>query len=42
MTQEKGVIVTNDRKNLLSANLGLTVRKRGLTMREMALLMRIQ
>ena len=42
MTQEKGVIVTNDRQNLVSANFGLTVRERGLTMREMALTMRVQ
>ena len=41
MTQEKGIIVTNDRKNLVSANLGLTVRERGLTMCEMALTMRV-
>ena len=40
MTQEKGVIVTNDRQILLSANLGLTVRKRGLTICEIALTMR--
>ena len=40
MTQEKGVIVTNDRKNLVSANFGLTVCKRGLTIHEIALTMR--
>ena len=39
MTQEKGVIVTNDRQNLVSANLGITVHKWGLTMRKMALTM---
>ena len=40
MTQEKGVIVTNDRRNLVSANFGLTVRERGLTIREIALTIR--
>ena len=39
MTQEKGVIVTNDWQNLVSAKLGLTVHKRGLTMRKMTLTM---
>ena len=32
----------NDQHNFVSANFGLTVRKRGLTMREVALTMRIQ
>ena len=40
MTQEKGVIVTNDLQNLVSSNFGLTVRERGLTMRAMTLTMR--
>lgn len=42
MTKEKGVIVTNDRQNLVSANLGLTVCEGGLTMRKMALTMRVR
>ena len=40
MTQEKDVIVTNDWWNLVSANFGLTVRERVLTIREIALTMR--
>ena len=40
MTQEKSVIVTNDRWNLVSSDFGLTVREQGLTIREIALSMR--
>ncbi len=40
MTQEKSAIVTNEWWNLVSANFGLTVRKRGLTIHKIALTMR--
>ena len=40
VTQEKGVMVTHDHQKLVSANFGLTVRKRGPTMRAITLTIR--